>query len=79
MERPLPRLHQAIIDLAPTVTGRAKLLKVHPRMIAWYLNGTHSPTIDTLQKAGIPELVGALILDLHDIHTQMCEPVDIGA
>lgn len=79
MDYQLPRLHQAIIDLAPTVPERAKRLKVHPRMIAWYLNGKHSPTIDTLHKSGLPELVEALILDLQDIHTAMLVPVEIEA
>ena len=71
MSNTLPTLQRAIADLGETNTERAERLKVTPRMVAWYLDGEHVPSVKTLKKAAIPELIDALIIDLLAIHEEM--------
>lgn len=73
MQQRFSRIRQSITDLAPTNLERAKLMKVHQRMVIWYLDGTNVPSIRVVLRAGLPCLLEALILDLQEIHAEMAD------
>lgn len=52
------RLREAIRNLAPTHAQRAKKLGVSVRMVIWYLDGTHTPSLKVLRR--VPELLSCL-------------------
>lgn len=58
-----PNLRAALLALAPTNGKRAEKLGVSTRMIIWYLQGKHTPSIRVLTRANDPTLLEAVQKD----------------
>lgn len=54
-----PNLRAALQALAPTNEQRAERLGVSTRMIIWYLQGKHTPSLRVLARAGDISLLEA--------------------
>jgi transcriptional regulator with XRE-family HTH domain len=68
-------LREAIRALAPTHEQRAARLGVSARMIIWYLQGRHTPSLAVLARANDPSLLEAARRDAEEL----AEVVDIAA